>query len=143
MAKVCIVCKAEVQGGHRVEDDAVIRAIRSAKRRFNIAKNNDLVVCAGCLEEYRKKRAAYERDLAIHVVIAAIVLLVTVVLPVFTSGFSLMAVAMGVFLAGMVMALSVFSHWPKIAEAHAPAAKAGARKTHAKTPAAKKHGRKK
>lgn len=121
MAKVCIICEKEVQHGHAVQDDFVIRAIRKVKQRLNMARNNVLVVEEGCLEEYRKRRAKYERDVVIRVVFAAIILLVFVLLPIFTTGFSVWATLLGLVLAGMFMALSLFSHFPKIAEQKAAA----------------------
>lgn len=119
MAKVCIVCSKEVAGGYKVEDDFVIRAIRKLKRYLGVARNNELYVCEGCVEEYRKKRSKYERELVTHAVLASIVLIVMVVLPIFTSGFSLMAVALGLLLAAIIMAFSIFSHRPKIEDRHA------------------------
>lgn len=119
MAKVCIICYQE-KSGTPVLDDAVIRAIRGMKQRLNVAKNNTLVVCEGCMEAYRKKRQKYERDLVMHVVLAGVVLVVFVLAPIFTSGFSLAAVVLGVLLAALIVALSVFSHCPKIAAAPAP-----------------------
>ena len=115
MAKVCIICLKEVAFGYPVEDDVVIRAIRAAKRRLNIAKNNELAVCEGCLEAYRQKRKKYERDLAIHVVIAAVVLLVFAILPIATTGFSPWSILLGFALALLLIALSVFSHCPRVA----------------------------
>lgn len=113
MAKVCIVCYQE-KSGTPVLDDAVIRAIRAAKQRLNMAKGNMLVVCEGCMEQYRKKRAKYERDLVMHVVLAGIVLLVFVLAPVFTTGFSITAVVLGLVLSALIVGLSVFSHCPAI-----------------------------
>ncbi|MEM4554775.1 MAG: hypothetical protein QXT25_02930 [Candidatus Anstonellaceae archaeon] len=119
MAKVCIICEKETDG-FLVLDDYVIRFIRSVKNALGIAKNNTLVVCSNCLEEYKKKRAKYERDLAIHAVVGGLVLLIMVFLPLFTSGFSITAVFFGLLLFGMIMALSVFSHCPKIEEKPEP-----------------------
>ena len=116
MAKACVVCHKEgVQEGYLVEDDLVIRSIRAAKQKLGIAKNNVLVVEKGCLEAYRPKRAKYERDLAIHAAIGALVLLVFVLLPIFTTGFSIVSVLLGLLLFCLIMAFTVFSHCPKIA----------------------------
>ena len=115
MAKVCIICYQE-KSGSAVLDDAVIRAIRGIKQRLRMAKGNELVVCPGCMETYRKKRQKYERDIVMHVVLAGVVLVVFVLAPVFTSGFSLSALVLGLVLAALIVALSVFSHCPKIAE---------------------------
>ena len=115
MARVCIICTKETQKGQRVEDDFVIRIIRRAKRSLRIAKNNELVVCESCMEAYRKRRENYEKNLVMHVVLAAVVLIIFAVLPIFTTGFSLPALLLGIVLGGMIVALSVFSHCPKIA----------------------------
>lgn len=114
MAKVCIICYQE-KSGVAVQDDAVIRAIRGVKQKLNMAKNNTLVVCEGCMEAYRKKRQKYERDLVMHVVLAGVVLIVFVLAPIFTSGFSIAAIVLGVLLAALIVALSVLSHCPKVA----------------------------
>ena len=50
-----------------------------------------------------------------HVVLAGIVLIVFVLAPIFTSGFSIPAILLGVLLAALIVALSVFSHCPKVA----------------------------
>lgn len=119
MAKACIICAKIVPHGLAVEDDLVIQGIRAVKQRLGIAKNNELVVCPGCTEEYKKKRGEYEKRLVQHVVIASVVLLVFVMLPIFTSGFSLWSVVIGVVFASGVLLLSVFAHCPKIAGAAA------------------------
>lgn len=120
MAKVCIICYEE-KDGRDVQDDMVISAIRKAKNAFRIAKNNHLVVCPGCTEAYREKRARYERDLVIHAVIGGLVLLLFVLLPIFTTGFSITSVLLGFLLFALIMALSIFSHCPKMAEGGAKA----------------------
>ena len=118
MARACVVCHKEgVEGGRPVEDDLIIRSIRAAKQKLGIARNNVLVVEEGCMDDYRAKRAKYERDLAIHTVIGGLVLLLFILLPVFTSGFSLVSVLLGLLLFGLIMLLSIFSHCPKVAGA--------------------------
>jgi hypothetical protein len=114
MAKACIICAKTVPHGFAVEDDMVISGIRAIKQKLGIAKNNELVVCPDCVEEYKKKRGEYEKRLVQHVVIASVVLLVFVLLPIFTTGFSLWAVVLGVVFAAGVMLLSVFAHCPKV-----------------------------
>lgn len=133
MARVCIVCQKEVSAGYPVEDDAVIRAIRKAKQSLKMAKNNELVVEESCLEAHKKKREKFEKDLVMHVVVGAIILIIFTFLPVFSpSGFSLQALVLGVVLAALVVGLSVFSHWPKIAQAPKAAVAAGPGKAAAK-----------
>lgn len=115
MAKVCIVCEKEMEG-YPVEDDAVIHAIRKIKRKFNVAKNNELVVCENCLPEHKKKREKFEKNLVMHVVIAAVVLIIFFFVSIFSpSGISLSGIFLGMVLAALVVGMSVFNHWPKIA----------------------------
>ncbi|MCX6770517.1 MAG: hypothetical protein NTX79_00520 [Candidatus Micrarchaeota archaeon] len=121
MAKVCIICSQEVKQGHAVADDAVIRSIRRAKRYLRIAKNNELVVCENDLEAHRKKRQAYERNLAVYMVVAGIVLVLLVFLPVFTTGFSAYAVLVGLLFAAILVFMPVLT-------SHTPALEAGAAK---------------
>ncbi len=118
MARVCIICQKETTGGYPVEDDAVIATIRKIKQKLGVAKNNELVVMEECLPEHKKKRERYEKNLVMHVVIAGIVLVVFIVLPIISAGFSLPAVLLGLLLAAFIVGLSVFNHWPKVAAAH-------------------------
>ena len=135
MAKVCIICSQEVKHGHAVADDAVIRFIRHVKQSLNIAKNNELVVCEQHLEAHKKKRQGYERNLAVYMVIAGIVLVLLVVLPIFTTGFSAYAVLVGVLFASLLVFMPVLtSHTPALA----PAAEAHKKPLVVKKPAGKK-----
>ena len=139
MAKVCIFCYKE-KDGRPVADDFVIRTIRKAKEALHIAKNNTLVVCPECMETYAKKRAKYERDLAIHAAIGGLVLLLFVLLPLFTTGFSIVSVLLGLLLFCLIMAFTVFSHCPKMedgsgapkAAAQKPVAPAGRKRRNAR-----------
>jgi hypothetical protein len=113
MAKVCIICEKET-GGKLVMDDFVITLIRKVKTALSIAKNNTLVVCQGCMEAYSAKRTKYERDLVVHAIVGGMVLLLFVLLPLFTTGFSIASILLGLVLFALIMALSVFSHCPKV-----------------------------
>ncbi|HIH18349.1 TPA: hypothetical protein HA225_00040 [Candidatus Micrarchaeota archaeon] len=116
MAKVCIVCEKETVG-RRVEDDMVIRTIRRIKQSVGAAKNNELVVCESCLEAHKKKREKFEKNLVMHVVVAAIVLIIFFFVSVFSaSGISIMGIILGLILAALIVGFAVFSHWPKIEE---------------------------
>ena len=116
MAKVCIICSQEVSHGHAVADDAVIRSIRRVKQFFKIAKNNELVVSENDLEAHKKKRQGYERNLAVYMVIAGIVLVLLVFLPIFTTGFSAYAVLVGLLFAALLVFLPILtSHTPALA----------------------------
>ncbi len=116
MARVCIVCQKETDGGYKVADDFVIRAIRKAKQQFNVAKNNTLVVEAHCLEEHIRRREKFEKSLVTHVVIAGIALAIFVLLPLFSGNLSFMSILLGIILAALIVGLSAFSHWPKTAD---------------------------
>jgi len=134
MAKVCIICSQEVESGHAVADDAVIRSIRWAKQSLGIAKNNTLVVCGKDLEVHKKKRQGYERNLAVYMAIAGIVLVILVFLPIFTTGFSVSATLVGLLFAALLVFMPVLtSHTPALAAASAPQPKpAEAKKAAAK-----------
>jgi hypothetical protein len=115
MARVCIICGNEVKSGSAVADDLVIKSIRRAKQALHIAKNNELVVCENDLEAHRKKRQGYERNLAVYVVIAGIVLVLLVIVPFFTSGFSAYSFILGVLLSALLVLLPVVtSHTPAL-----------------------------
>ena len=113
MARVCVICEKEVVHGYPVDDDWVITTIRAVKRRLGIARNNELVVGHECEEAYQKRRSSYEKNMVMHVIIAAVVLIVFIILPIFTTGFSIGAVLVGILLAAMIMIFTAFSHCPK------------------------------
>ena len=126
LAKVCIICSQEVKAGRAVADDAVIRFIRRAKQSLHIAKNNELVVCEQDLEAHRKKRQGYERNLAVYMVIAGVVLVLLVFLPIFTTGFSAYAVLVGLLFAALLVLMPVItSHTPSLAHAEGEKPPAG------------------
>jgi len=138
MARVCIVCQKETEGGYPVEDDAVIAAIRRIKQALHVAKNNELVVMEECMAEHKKKRETYEKRLVTHMVVAGIVLVAFVIFPILSSGFSLTAVLLGLLLAAFVMGLSVFNHWPKVSDSPIRREEKAARKQGKKYGRAKK-----
>jgi len=125
MARVCIICQKETAGSP-VADDAVIRCIRRAKQALCIARNNELVVCGKDMEAYRKKRQSYERNLAVYMAIAGIVLVLLVFVPILTTGFSASAVLLGILFAALLVLLPVVtSHTPALEAAAQPARAAG------------------
>jgi len=129
MAKVCIISEKVVESSYPVEDDLVIGTIRFIKRSLGIAKNNELVVSAEHIEEYRKKRQAYERKIAFYGVIAAIIFVILGIVPIFGGGFSLPSLIVGIALAVLIILLAVVtSHTPKISDALDSGAKPPAQK---------------
>jgi len=114
--KVCIICGKERKGA-QVQDDVVIRAIRRVKGALRVATNNTLVVCGGCMDEYKKKRAKFEKALVLYVVLAAILLVLIAVLPLISGKFfSLESILFGVLIGVFIIALSLIGYMPKIAE---------------------------
>ena len=129
MAKVCIICRNE-SDGRAVADDFVINTIRRIKQFTHTAKNNTLVVCSGCLEAYAKKRADYEKTIAIYVIISAAMIVLLTVLPLMTSGFSLYSFLLGIALAAFFMALPILTrHIPRLADSASQSAKANAKES--------------
>jgi len=115
MARVCIICQEEVGKGEKVADDIVIRGIRRFKEMTKTVKNNELVVCESDMGTYRKKRQGYERNLAVYLVIAGLVFVLLVFVPIFTTGFSIYSVLIGLLLAGLLVVLPVMtSHTPAL-----------------------------
>lgn len=115
MAKVCIVCQKETKTGYPVKDDFVIESIRKIKNYLRVAKNNELVVMEECLEEHKKKRERYEKNLILHIAIGGILFAVFAILPIFSGSFSIQGLVLGAIFAFFFIALSVFYHWPKLA----------------------------
>lgn len=119
MAKVCIVCYKEVSSNHLVQDDIVIRAIRAIKQRLGNAKNNTLVVCDSCMAEHKKKRESFERSLVMYIALGGLVFLLFAFLPLMSGGFSIASLLLGLVVGGLLVSLSIFRHWPKLATQHA------------------------
>lgn len=109
--KACIICLKEVESGTPVEDEPLIIAIRKVKQRFNIAKNNELVVCQNDMEEYLKKRKKYETNIAIYSVIAAIVVGAFIFLPLFLGTFSLPSIITSIGFALFIIILPIISSY--------------------------------
>ncbi|MBS3069858.1 hypothetical protein J4441_05830 [Candidatus Micrarchaeota archaeon] len=108
----CIVCETDNEGFPVVED-AIILAIRAIKKKLNMAKGNTLIVCSGCVEQYRKKRAEFEKALVQHGLIAAFLLVLLVLVPPLLGGtFNLAGIGMGILLAVLMLAFSIFRYYP-------------------------------
>ncbi|HII54255.1 hypothetical protein COT30_01975 [Candidatus Micrarchaeota archaeon CG08_land_8_20_14_0_20_49_17] len=82
---VCIICRKEVSGT-LVKDDVVIETIRKIKKKLGMAKNNKLVVCQGCLEEWSSKRKKYEKTLTQNIVIGIGIVVLLIGLPLILAG---------------------------------------------------------
>ena len=105
---VCIVCREEKEGAP-VKDDAVISTIRAVKTRLGLASNKELVVCGDCLEEHKKRRQGFEKNLVQY---GAFGLIVLVVLFILTQ--TLNALFVGVMLLALMLVMSLFYYHPAL-----------------------------
>lgn len=121
MAKVCIICEKEVGSGHAVIEDPVIRAMRAIKQATRTAKNNTLMVCSGCVGEYQKKRANFEKTFAMYLVIAAIFFIALVAFPLLTTGFSIGSLLLGLVFGAFILVIPVLSSYSPRVEGIGPA----------------------
>jgi len=111
---ICIITEQEVSG-IPIKEDAVISTIRKIKRLFGIAKNNALVVGADSMEEYKKRRAKFERTFVQYVALAIIMVAAFVLLPLFFGApFSLGSLAMSVLIGVFIILLSFSSYIPSL-----------------------------
>ncbi len=114
---VCIVCGEEREEGTPVEEDVVLKSIRSVKQSLGIATNNILIVCEQCEEEYRKKREKFEKTFAQHVLFGILILLAIVVVPMLVGGvFQPGTILLGVLVAAFIIALSIVQYFPSITD---------------------------
>jgi hypothetical protein len=149
MAKVCIICEQE-RSGHPVENDIVINTIRWFKMKTGTAKNNTLVVCDGCLPAHKAKREKFEKSLVTHVILAAVILLLLLVLPLLAgAGVSVYSLLLGILLAALIIGFAGIYHWPRTSDnaekgvVAATPGKAGAAQAADEEPAPKKAPEKK
>ncbi|MCX6778476.1 MAG: hypothetical protein NT157_06375 [Candidatus Micrarchaeota archaeon] len=105
---VCIVCREEKEVSP-VKDDAVISTIRAVKTRLGFASNKELVVCGDCLEEHKKRRQGFEKNLVQY---GAFGLIVLVVLFILTQ--TLNALFVGVMLLALMLVMSLFYYHPAL-----------------------------
>ena len=120
MAKVCIICEKEVSAGHAVMEDPILGTMRAIKRATRTAKNNTLMVCSSCVGEYQKKRAAFERTFATYLVIAAVFVIALVAFPLFTTGFSICSLVLGLVFGAFILVIPVLSSYSPRVEGIGP-----------------------
>lgn len=110
----CILCSDDREG-QLVSDSHVIKFIRAVKQRLNMAANNTLVVCAGCMELYTQKRKKFERKWALNAVLAIGVVFLLVVLPVLTGAqFSITSLLLAPLLAFFIALLALTDYMPPL-----------------------------
>jgi Ca2+/Na+ antiporter len=133
MARVCIICNKEFpKGGYIVPDDMIIKSIRKIKQTLNMAKNNELMVCEECVPAHRKKRAAFEKNVAMYLVFSAIVFLVLVIVPILSGNFSFATIIVGLALCIFLVLLSVLGSYSPRAEGLPPEEKVSDKKAEKK-----------
>lgn len=116
--QVCIVCGQE-KGAYPVEDDIVLRSIRSVKQATHSSTGNVLMVCADDVETARAKRSRFEKTAMTYAALGACVLLISL----FAGAFP-MSVAYGFLGMVFVMSLSLVSYYPRAALPKAQGGKA-------------------
>jgi len=136
MKQVCIICSKEATG-IAVADTQVIRAIRAIKRKFNMAANNRLLVCHGCMEEYKKRRNSFERKVMLYGAIGIGLIILSVAMPLMGGGqFSITSIFLVILLAIFLLALAFLSYIPALV----PSAQVGEENSQDSHPAQKKEG---
>jgi len=105
---ICIVCEKEKKGVP-IKIDRVIRLIRSVKRKFNVAQDNDLYVCKECWPKYKDKRKKFERSIMVWGAVAAIISILLIGTSLFNLGFTdLFLLAKNIFLSLIVFVVFIF-----------------------------------
>ena len=117
--KVCIMCHQELNsaatGAVRVKEDVVIRAIRSVKKVFRAAQNNELFVCQNDLEKHQEKRKRFEKEMLIISAIAVIIVILLSGLPALAGRFQLSVFMSSIFIAVLVILFAVvFRYAPAV-----------------------------
>ncbi len=108
----CIICGNE-KNGIEVKEDSVIRIIRFLKKNlFKSEKNNRLVVCKECYENYKKYRRKYVRRQAIYVALGVLFLIMLLII-----NPSALAFLIGL---GMLLLLYLFSILNYVPEINLP-----------------------
>ncbi len=117
MARMCIITRKEVPraSGTPIREDSIIQAIRAIKGRLGILQNNELVVSNEALEEYKKKRAKFEKTAVIYTTLAAIFVVVFIFGPLFLGApFNIMGVFFAILVGVLFAGLSLLSYIPAL-----------------------------
>ncbi|MDD5337645.1 MAG: hypothetical protein PHS02_04130 [Candidatus ainarchaeum sp.] len=115
MAKICIVCEKEPPGeAYPVADDAIIRFIRAAKRKVNLARNNELYVCKDCHPAYSERRKKFEKNLVFFIAGGVIIFFGINVFQLFFGRFSVFAFLASIFLGVFIGSFPILSYVPAL-----------------------------
>jgi F0F1-type ATP synthase assembly protein I len=75
--KICVECQEDVSGKRavRIKEDRIIRLIRAAKQKLNIAANNELYVCEKDIDKHVKRRKEFEKNMLFFSILAGVIVL--------------------------------------------------------------------
>ncbi len=113
---VDIITGKEVTRGYKVKEDAVIRFLRWLKMKTGSYQGNNLYVAEESLEEYKKKRKAFENYVLVGTVFIVIIFTFSVLSPLISGdinrAISMFFASLG--LSFLIIFLILFSYMPAI-----------------------------
>ncbi|VVC04610.1 Uncharacterised protein [Candidatus Bilamarchaeum dharawalense] len=115
MAKVCIMCQANVDGkpgAVAIREDRIITTIRTIKKKLGIAQMNQLYVCQTDLQKHSERRKSFEKSMMIATVLAGVILVIMILAIILSGRLDAWAIVSAFILAGFVIILPVFKYTP-------------------------------
>jgi hypothetical protein len=113
---VDIITGKEVTRGYKVKEDAIIRFLRWLKMKTGSYQGNNLYVAEESLEEYKKKRKAFENYVLVGTVFIVIIFTFSVLSPLISGdinrAISMFFASLG--LSFLIIFLILFSYMPAI-----------------------------
>jgi|GEM_PF-1002984 len=113
---VDIITGKEITRGYKVKEDAVIRFLRWLKMKTGSYQGNNLYVAEESLEEYKKKRKAFENYVLVGTVFIVIIFTFSVLSPLISGdinrAISMFFASLG--LSFLIIFLILFSYMPAI-----------------------------
>ncbi len=112
--KVCIICQQDVsaKAAAPIKEDRIIRTIRSVKKAFGLAQNNELFVCSDCTSKHTERRKSFEKSMLFASVLAGLVLVILLAAIVLSPRFDPWGLISAFVVALFVLALPVFKYTP-------------------------------
>lgn len=115
--RVCIVCQEDISGkkAYKVKEDKIIGTIRSFKRLFRIAANNELYVCEDHYKEHLAKRKSFERSIIFFGVLSAAIVILLIGTIILSGRFDIFAILSAIVIGFFVLLFSiVFKYTPAL-----------------------------
>jgi len=113
---VDIITGKEITRGYKVKEDAVIRFLRWLKMKTGSYQGNNLYVAEESLEEYKKKRKAFENYVLVGTVFIVVIFTFSVLSPLISGdinrAISMFFASLG--LSFLIIFLILFSYMPAI-----------------------------